>query len=189
MIRLLSKWAAKQIKNGVRPATTLPYSFPALTAEQATLLVNRPYSIKLDKRLGNPVPESLASGWKSEYLMLNGEWIAGADLDFLKNSFYSLPFSQSIKRVGLMCLEPNGWITVHSDLPVCQQIAIPLVQDDGFHFAWEDWGEEHLLTYSVNIIDIGRRHTVWNTGDRRIYLNCLVDTWDTGESLNQYLYN
>lgn len=184
MIEQLVEWSAQQKSNNVSPVKCLSrYKLPELSPEQKNSLLSRNYAPKVSKTTGLPLSEKSCRGWLCEYLKIDNNWVPLPELLFLKEMLLQLPFINLVSRVGLVVLEPNGYINVHSDSPVHYQIAIPLIQDDGFHFVWEDWGEERLLTYTPYVIDINRRHCVWNTGNRRVFLNMTVAAFDSGNVL------
>lgn len=89
----------------------------------------------------------------------------------------------AFSRIAVLSLDTNGYILPHSDLPVQFQVEVPLIVTDDFYYVWENWGEETLPEYSINLLDIGQKHAVWNTGPNRIFLNCTVGKFDSGTNL------
>lgn len=87
------------------------------------------------KKTGDIVGLNTAYGWKCLFLMEEGVWEHPKEFTSLVNKLKRHPLSNGFHYVGILVLEPNGFLTVHSDTPIEKQLSVPLVQDEHFHFA------------------------------------------------------
>lgn len=179
-------WAQEQnSKSSAKPpiVSRSVYQFPALSLSEKHTLINYTYPQKKSKTTGKALTKDVCDKWGLEYLLVDGKDCAPAELIFLLEKVKSIPMFSAFSRIAVLSLDTNGYILPHSDLPVQFQVAVPLIVTDDFHYVWENWGEETLPEYSINLLDIGQKHAVWNTGPNRIFLNCTVGKFDSGTNL------
>jgi hypothetical protein len=82
-------------------------------------------------------------------------------------------------RIRLMCLEPGGYITLHSDYQnsALQPINISITQPDQCRFVMENHGVIPFVPGSTFWLDISNRHLVFNDSEHRrwhiiVHQNC-----------------
>lgn len=178
-------WAVEQSKKKTKSPVIArhKHSFPELSADEQKFLLEYKYLPKKSKTTGLELPSTLCSLWGAQYLVIDHEVVAPPEFDFLVSKLKTLPIYQHLSRIAVMSLDTGGYIMPHSDNPLTMQVSIPLIYDNGFHFVWQDWGEEILPVYSVNLININQTHAVWNTGARRIFINATVGKFESGKTL------
>lgn len=185
LLKKIKKWSSIQKPITENPIRRLPYQFPELNEAQKGILLNHSYSVKRNKLTLKEISVYFAKNWLAQELMVDGVWDTPPHLEFIQRGIETLPFLPLIRRVGLLVLDTGGYIKPHNDLPVQYQIIIPLIQDDGFHFVWQDWGRAKLDLYDVYVGRIGQTHAAYNEGARRVYINMLVDKFDPGIELSK----
>ena len=178
-------WCNRQTNNTENPPfVCFQQMFDSLSLHEETTLQNYNFQPKLCKSTGLPLPVSFTRGWGAHYLKLENQWVSD-EFIFLKQRLELLPFYSVCSRIALMSLETNGYVAPHSDYPVCQQIAIPLITNPEFHLVWENHSEEPLKQYRIYLINIRQQHAVYNLGPKRIFINCTVDKTDNGDALTK----
>jgi len=81
--------------------------------------------------------------------------------------------AESFDRVRFMLLEPGGYIQPHQDYDTRSLSAVNIAVNNpaGCMFGMEEAGEIPWQPGDVRAIDIGRRHSVWNTSTQnRIHI-------------------
>ncbi len=185
MIESIISWARSQETKKTKCPVVARHveKLSALSPHEQQFLLNYNYAPKKSKATGQDLPESLCSKWGAQYLMIDRKVVAPQGFEFLIKKLQQLSIYNHLSRILVLSLDTNGYINPHSDHPMVLQVAIPLVFDDGFHYVWEDWGEEVMPQYSVNLINIQQTHSVWNTGSKRIFINCTTELNGSGLDL------